>query len=371
MGQWQRIYRRSARRPVCQSYDIIATNDRLSDHRHPTRSLQPIAPRQGWDNGGSGDPHGQYAPGAGCHRWPRWCLASGRLSARRWATTCSLVSYFPAAPAGDESDELKTALVKGVTTSDSLSELVAWRYVSKAVYSVPNASVNRQYGEGAKPPASKLHRDVRAPRPWATVMASFILRLLQHSTFLARPHWYSRQRLSQEGQLGCNHPNQSRKVLKLWVASPGTHAGAVAELSFPEQIGQSAYLYGFLPGMLDDGVRSWKARARFILTGGAVKERWVWSLRPIASHVPLNQASGQQQHLRHHRYIWKGHELSTFTGSVQWSEDCARAIARSARIINLNLPYSGWLTSPLLATITRFVCWGSGLLRHSTNINPG
>lgn len=87
-------------------YDIIATNDRLSDHQHPTVFAAYINYDKA-DNGGSGD-HMVNTPGALLTDAVMFALGGSHLEMGDHMLTRE---YFPAAPLA-MSDELKTALVR-------------------------------------------------------------------------------------------------------------------------------------------------------------------------------------------------------------------------------------------------------------------
>lgn len=129
-------------------YDIIATNDRLSDHQHPTVFAAYINYDKA-DNGGSGD-HMVNTPGALLTDAVMFALGGSHLEMGDHMLTRE---YFPAAPLA-MSDELKTALVRYY---DFLTAYQNWlRGVSsKAAYSA-HVSVNGNTVKAWPPQANSI-----------------------------------------------------------------------------------------------------------------------------------------------------------------------------------------------------------------------
>lgn len=281
-------------------YDIIATNDRLSDHQHPTVFAAYINYDKA-DNGGSGD-HMVNTPGALFTDAVMFALGGSHLEMGDHMLTRE---YFPAAPLA-MSDELKTALVRYY---DFLTAYQNWlRGVSsKAAYSA-HVSVNGNTVKAWPPQANSIVTFAK------TVGNSDVVHFLNFSN-TSDLSWRdlngTRQKPTRKNNLAVTIQT-NRKVSKLWVASPDSHAGAVQELSF-EQIGNQ--LTFTLPSLEYWTMVVMEGESQIYLTGEAVKKDG-YGAYDLSQAIPLNKASGGNVYKT--TVYLKGNELFKFTDGRDW-----------------------------------------------------
>lgn len=281
-------------------YDIIATNDRLSDHQHPTVFAAYINYDKA-DNGGSGD-HMVNTPGALLTDAVMFALGGSHLEMGDHMLTRE---YFPAAPLA-MSDELKTALVRYY---DFLTAYQNWlRGVSsKAAYSA-HVSVNGNTVKAWPPQANSIVTFAK------TVGNSDVVHFLNFSN-TSDLSWRdlngTRQKPTRKDNLAVTIQT-NRKVSKLWVASPDSHAGAVQELSF-EQIGNQ--LTFTLPSLEYWTMVVMEGESQVYLTGEAVKKDG-YGAYDLSQAIPLNKASGSNVYKT--TVYLKGNELFKFTDGRDW-----------------------------------------------------
>lgn len=281
-------------------YDIIATNDRLSDHQHPTVFAAYINYDKA-DNGGSGD-HMVNTPGALLTDAVMFALGGSHLEMGDHMLTRE---YFPAAPLA-MSDELKTALVRYY---DFLTAYQNWlRGVSsKAAYSA-HVSVNGNTVKAWPPQANSIVTFAK------TVGNSDVVHFLNFSN-TSDLSWRdlngTRQKPTRKDNLAVTI-QINRKVSKLWVASPDSHAGAVQELSF-EQIGNQ--LTFTLPSLEYWTMVVMEGESQVYLTGEAVKKDG-YGAYDLSQAIPLNKASGSNVYKT--TVYLKGNELFKFTDGRDW-----------------------------------------------------
>mgnify|MGYP000982892348 FL=1 len=281
-------------------YDIIATNDRLSDHQHPTVFAAYINYDKA-DNGGSGD-HMVNTPGALLTDAVMFALGGSHLEMGDHMLTRE---YFPAAPLA-MSDELKTALVRYY---DFLTAYQNWlRGVSsKAAYSA-HVSVNGNTVKAWPPQANSIVTFAK------TVGNSDVVHFLNFSN-TSDLSWRdlngTRQKPTRKDNLAVTIQT-NRKVSKLWVASPDTHAGAVQELSF-EQMGNQ--LTFTLPSLEYWTMVVMEGESQVYLTGEAVKKDG-YGAYDLSQAIPLNKASGSNVYKT--TVYLKGNELFKFTDGCDW-----------------------------------------------------
>ena len=281
-------------------YDIIATNDRLSDHQHPTVFAAYINYDKA-DNGGSGD-HMVNTPGALLTDAVMFALGGSHLEMGDHMLTRE---YFPAAPLA-MSDELKTALVRYY---DFLTAYQNWlRGVSsKAAYSA-HVSVNGNTVKAWPPQANSIVTFAK------TVGNSDVVHFLNFSN-TSDLSWRdlngTRQKPTRKDNLAVTIQT-NRKVSKLWVASPDSHAGAVQELSF-EQIGNQ--LTFTLPSLEYWTMVVMEGESQVYLTGEAVKKDG-YGAYDLSQAIPLNKASGGNVYKT--TVYLKGNELFKFTDGRDW-----------------------------------------------------
>lgn len=281
-------------------YDIIATNDRLSDHQHPTVFAAYINYDKA-DNGGSGD-HMVNTPGALLTDAVMFALGGSHLEMGDHMLTRE---YFPAAPLA-MSDELKTALVRYY---DFLTAYQNWlRGVSsKAAYSA-HVSVNGNTVKAWPPQANSIVTFAK------TVGNSDVVHFLNFSN-TSDLSWRdlngTRQKPTRKDNLAVTIQT-NRKVFKLWVASPDSHAGAVQELSF-EQIGNQ--LTFTLPSLEYWTMVVMEGESQVYLTGEAVKKDG-YGVYDLSQAIPLNKASGSNVYKT--TVYLKGNELFKFTDGRDW-----------------------------------------------------
>ena len=281
-------------------YDIIATNDRLSDHQHPTVFAAYINYDKA-DNGGSGD-HMVNTPGALLTDAVMFALGGSHLEMGDHILTRE---YFPAAPLA-MSDELKTALVRYY---DFLTAYQNWlRGVSsKAAYSA-HVSVNGNTVKVWPPQANSIVTFAK------TVGNSDVVHFLNFSN-TSDLSWRdlngTRQKPTRKDNLAVTIQT-NRKVSKLWVASPDTHAGAVQELSF-EQMGNQ--LTFTLPSLEYWTMVVMEGESQVYLTGEAVKKDG-YGAYDLSQAIPLNKASGGNVYKT--TVYLKGNELFKFTDGRDW-----------------------------------------------------
>ena len=281
-------------------YDIIATNDRLSDHQHPTVFAAYINYDKA-DNGGSGD-HMVNTPGALLTDAVMFALGGSHLEMGDHMLTRE---YFPAAPLA-MSDELKTALVRYY---DFLTAYQNWlRGVSsKAAYSA-HVSVNGNTVKAWPPQANSIVTFAK------TVGNSDVVHFLNFSN-TSDLSWRdlngTRQKPTRKDNLAVTIQT-NRKVSKLWVASPDTHAGAVQELSF-EQMGNQ--LTFTLPSLEYWTMVVMEGESQVYLTGEAVKKDG-YGAYDLSQAIPLNKASGGNVYKT--TVYLKGNELFKFTDGRDW-----------------------------------------------------
>lgn len=281
-------------------YDIIATNDRLSDHQHPTVFAAYINYDKA-DNGGSGD-HMVNTPGALLTDAVMFALGGSHLEMGDHMLTRE---YFPAAPLA-MSDELKTALVRYY---DFLTAYQNWlRGVSsKAAYSA-HVSVNGNMVKAWPPQANSIVTFAK------TVGNSDVVHFLNFSN-TSDLSWRdlngTRQKPTRKDNLAVTIQT-NRKVSKLWVASPDTHAGAVQELSF-EQMGNQ--LTFTLPSLEYWTMVVMEGESQVYLTGEAVKKDG-YGAYDLSQAIPLNKASGGNVYKT--TVYLKGNELFKFTDGRDW-----------------------------------------------------
>lgn len=281
-------------------YDIIATNDRLGDHQHPTVFAAYINYDKA-DNGGSGD-HMVNTPGALFTDAVMFALGGFHLEMGDHMLTRE---YFPAAPLA-MSDELKTALVRYY---DFLTAFQNWlRGVSsKAAYSA-HVSVNGNTVKAWPPQANSIVTFAK------TVGNSDVVHFLNFSN-TSDLSWRdlngTRQKPTRKNNLAVTIQT-NRKVSKLWVASPDSHAGAVQELSF-EQIGNQ--LTFTLPSLEYWTMVVMEGESQIYLTGEAVKKDG-YGAYDLSQAIPLNKASGGNVYKT--TVYLKGNELFKFTDGRDW-----------------------------------------------------
>lgn len=281
-------------------YDIIATNDRLSDHQHLTVFAAYINYDKA-DNGGSGD-HMVNTPGALLTDAVMFALGGSHLEMGDHMLTRE---YFPAAPLA-MSDELKTALVRYY---DFLTAYQNWlRGVSsKAAYSA-HVSVNGNTVKAWPPQANSIVTFAK------TVGNSDVVHFLNFSN-TSDLSWRdlngTRQKPTRKDNLAVTIQT-NRKVSKLWVASPDSHAGAVQELSF-EQIGNQ--LTFTLPSLEYWTMVVMEGESQVYLTGEAVKKDG-YGAYDLSQAIPLNKASGSNVYKT--TVYLKGNELFKFTDGRDW-----------------------------------------------------
>lgn len=281
-------------------YDIIATNDRLSDHQHPTVFAAYINYDKA-DNGGSGD-HMVNTPGALLTDAVMFALGGSHLEMGDHMLTRE---YFPAAPLA-MSDELKTALVRYY---DFLTAYQNWLrgMSSKAAYSA-HVSVNGNTVKAWPPQANSIVTFAK------TVGNSDVVHFLNFSN-TSDLSWRdlngTRQKPTRKDNLAVTIQT-NRKVSKLWVASPDTHAGAVQELSF-EQIGNQ--LTFTLPSLEYWTMVVMEGESQVYLTGEAVKKDG-YGAYDLSQAIPLNKASGGNVYKT--TVYLKGNELFKFTDGCDW-----------------------------------------------------
>lgn len=281
-------------------YDIIATNDRLSDHQHPTVFAAYINYDKA-DNGGSGD-HMVNTPGALLTDAVMFALGGSHLEMGDHMLTRE---YFPAAPLA-MSDELKTALVRYY---DFLTAYQNWLrgMSSKAAYSA-HVSVNGNTVKAWPPQANSIVTFAK------TVGNSDVVHFLNFSN-TSDLSWRdlngTRQKPTRKDNLAVTIQT-NRKVSKLWVASPDTHAGAVQELSF-EQIGNQ--LTFTLPSLEYWTMVVMEGESQVYLTGEAVKKDG-YGAYDLSQAIPLNKASGSNVYKT--TVYLKGNELFKFTDGCDW-----------------------------------------------------
>ena len=281
-------------------YDIIATNDRLSDHQHPTVFAAYINYDKA-DNGGSGD-HMVNTAGDLLTDEVMLAVVGSDLEMGDHMLTRE---YFPAAPLA-MSDELKTALVRYY---DFLTAYQNWlRGVSsKAAYSA-HVSVNGNTVKAWPPQANSIVTFAK------TVGNSDVVHFLNFSN-TSDLSWRdlngTRQKPTRKDNLAVTIQT-NRKVFKLWVASPDSHAGAVQELSF-EQIGNQ--LTFTLPSLEYWTMVVMEGESQVYLTGEAVKKDG-YGAYDLSQAIPLNKASGSNVYKT--TVYLKGNELFKFTDGRDW-----------------------------------------------------
>ena len=281
-------------------YDIIATNDRLSDHQHPTVFAAYINYDKA-DNGGSGD-HMVNTPGALLTDAVMFALGGSHLEMGDHMLTRE---YFPAAPLA-MSDELKTALVRYY---DFLTAYQNWlRGVSsKAAYSA-HVSVNGNTVKAWPPQANSI---VTFAKTMGNSDVVHFLNFSNTSDLSWRDLNGTRQKPTRKDNLAVTIQT-NRKVSKLWVASPDSHAGAVQELSF-EQIGNQ--LTFTLPSLEYWTMVVMEGESQVYLTGEAVKKDG-YGAYDLSQAIPLNKASGSNVYKT--TVYLKGNELFKFTDGRDW-----------------------------------------------------
>lgn len=281
-------------------YDIIATNDRLSDHQHPTVFAAYINYDKA-DNGGSGD-HMVNTPGALLTDAVMFALGGSHLEMGDHMLTRE---YFPAAPLA-MSDELKTALVRYYDFQTAYQNWLRG-VSSKAAYSA-HVSVNGNMVKAWPPQANSIVTFAK------TVGNSDVVHFLNFSN-TSDLSWRdlngTRQKPTRKDNLAVTIQT-NRKVSKLWVASPDSHAGAVQELSF-EQIGNQ--LTFTLPSLEYWTMAVMEGESQIYLTGEAVKKEG-YGAYDLSQAIPLNKASDGNVYKA--TVYLKGNELFKFTDGLDW-----------------------------------------------------
>lgn len=281
-------------------YDIIATNDRFSDHLHPTVFAAYINYDKA-DNGGSGD-HMVNTPGALLTDAVMFALGGSHLEMGDHMLTRE---YFPAAPLA-MSDELKTSLVRYYDFLTAYQNLLRG-VSSKAAYSA-KVSVSGNMVKAWPPQASSIVTFAK------TVGNSDVIHFLNF-TNTSDLSWRdlngTRQKPTQKDNLAVT-VKTNRKVSKLWVASPDSHAGAVQELSFVQNGNDLTFT---LPSLEYWTMAVMEGESNVYITGEAVKKDG-YGAYDLSQAIPLTKAN--EGNVYKATVYLKGNELFKFTDGRDW-----------------------------------------------------
>ena len=281
-------------------YDIIATNDRLSDHQHPTVFAAYINYDKA-DNGGSGD-HMVNTPGALLTDAVMFALGGSHLEMGDHMLTRE---YFPAAPLA-MSDELKTALVRYYDFLTAYQNLLRG-VSSKAAYSA-HVSVDGNNVKAWPPQASSITTFAK------TVGNSDVIHFLNF-TNTSDLSWRdingTRQKPTRKANLTVT-VRTNRKASRVWVASPDSHAGAVQELSFSQNGDDVTFT---LPSLEYWTMAVMEGESQVYITGEAVKKEG-YGAYDLSQAIPLNK-TGEANVYQATVYL-KGNELFKFTDGKDW-----------------------------------------------------
>ena len=281
-------------------YDIIASNDRLSDHLHPTVFAAYINYDKA-DNGGSGD-RMVNTPGALLTDAVMFALGGSHLEMGDHMLTRE---YFPAAPLA-MSDELKTSLVRYYDFLTAYQNLLRG-VSSKAAYSA-KVSVNANKVVAWPPQANSIVTFAK------TVGNSDVLQFLNFSN-TSDLSWRDINGTRQKPTLKTNLSvtvRTNRKVSKLWVASPDCHAGAVQELSFVQNGNDLTFT---LPSLAYWTMVVMEGESHVYITGEAVKKDG-YGAYDLSQAIPLHK-TGEGNVYKATVYL-KGNELFKFTDGRDW-----------------------------------------------------
>lgn len=285
-------------------FDIIRANDKYSDHRHPTVFAAYINYDKA-DNGGSGDKM-VNTPGALLTDAVMFALGGSHLEMGDHMLTRE---YFPAAPLA-MSDELKTALVRYYDFQTAYQNLLRGAS-SKSAY-LPIVSSSSGITVKAWPPAEYTMTTFAKKVGKCDVL--HFLNFLNTNDLSWRDLWGTRVKPERKTNIPVT-VKSTRKVSKVWVATPDSHAGAVQELPFM----QDGYDVSFtLPSLeywtmavmegenVEDGV---------YITGEAVQQAG-YAAYDLAHAVAMNRSEGGKV-FKATVYL-KANELFKFVNAPDW-----------------------------------------------------
>lgn len=204
-------------------FGIIQTNDKYSDHQHPTVFAAYINYDKA-DNGGSGD-RMVNTPGVLLTDAAMFALGGSHLEMGDHMLTRE---YFPAAPLA-MSDELKTALVRYYDFQTAYQNLLRGT-TSKSAY-LPIISSTSGLTVQAWPP--KEYSLTTFAKKVGKCDVLHFLNFLNTNDLSWRDLWGTRVKPEKKTNIPVT-VKSTRKVSKVWVATPDSHAGAVQELPFTQ-----------------------------------------------------------------------------------------------------------------------------------------
>lgn len=204
-------------------FGIIQTNDKYSDHKHPTVFAAYINYDKA-DNGGSGD-RMVNTPGVLLADAAMFALGGSHLEMGDHMLTRE---YFPAAPLA-MSDELKTALVRYYDFLTAYQNLLRGT-TSKSAY-LPIISSTSGLTVKAWPP--KEYSLTTFAKKVGKCDVLHFLNFLNTNDLSWRDLWGTRVKPEKKTNIPVT-VKSTRKVSKVWVATPDSHAGAVQELPFTQ-----------------------------------------------------------------------------------------------------------------------------------------
>lgn len=204
-------------------FGIIQTNDKYSDHQYPTVFAAYINYDKA-DNGGSGD-RMVNTPGVLLTDAAMFALGGSHLEMGDHMLTRE---YFPAAPLA-MSDELKTALVRYYDFQTAYQNLLRGT-TSKSAY-LPIISSTSGLTVQAWPP--KEYSLTTFAKKVGKCDVLHFLNFLNTNDLSWRDLWGTRVKPEKKTNIPVT-VKSTRKVSKVWVATPDSHAGAVQELPFTQ-----------------------------------------------------------------------------------------------------------------------------------------
>lgn len=204
-------------------FGIIQANDKYSDHQHPTVFAAYINYDKA-DNGGSGDKM-VNTPGALLTDAVMFALGGSHLEMGDHMLTRE---YFPAAPLA-MSDELKTALVRYYDFQTAYQNLLRGTS-SKSAY-LPIVSSTSDFTVTAWPPQEYTMTTIAKKVGKCDVL--HFLNFLNTYDLSWRDLWGKRVKPEKKTNIPVT-VKSARKISKVWVATPDSHAGAVQELPFTQ-----------------------------------------------------------------------------------------------------------------------------------------
>ena len=204
-------------------FGIIQANDKYSDHQHPTVFAAYINYDKA-DNGGSGDKM-VNTPGVLLTDAAMFAIGGSHLEMGDHMLTRE---YFPAAPLA-MSDELKTALVRYYDFLTAYQNLLRGASSKSAYLPIINSTSNLTVN--AWPPKEYSMTTFAKKVDKCDVL--HFLNFLNTNDLSWRDLWGTRVKPEKKTNIPVT-VKSARKVSKVWVATPDSHAGAVQELPFTQ-----------------------------------------------------------------------------------------------------------------------------------------